>query len=51
MGLSQKECDLVKQIASMHDIGKVATLDGLRLKPGRLNDNEMIIIKDHASTG
>jgi response regulator RpfG family c-di-GMP phosphodiesterase len=51
LGLPQKECDLLKQAAPMHDIGKVATPDAVLLKPGRLDDDEMNIMKDHPSIG
>ena len=51
LGLPQKECDLLKQAAPMHDIGKVATPDAVLLKPGRLDDDEMSIMKDHPSIG
>jgi len=51
LGLPPKECDLLKQAAPMHDIGKVATPDAVLLKPGRLDDAEMTIMKDHPSIG
>ncbi len=51
LGLSQKECDLLKQAAPMHDIGKVATPDAVLLKPGILDNDEMTIMKDHPSIG
>jgi response regulator RpfG family c-di-GMP phosphodiesterase len=51
LGLPQKECDLLKQAAPMHDIGKVATPDAVLLKPGKLDDDEMTIMKDHPSIG
>ncbi|MAE64867.1 MAG: hypothetical protein CMJ18_11415 [Phycisphaeraceae bacterium] len=37
--------------APLHDIGKVAIPDGILLKPGRLNDAEMGVIRTHAGTG
>jgi response regulator RpfG family c-di-GMP phosphodiesterase len=51
LGLPQKECDLLKQAAPMHDIGKVATPDAVLLKPGRLDNDEMTIMKDHPQIG
>jgi response regulator RpfG family c-di-GMP phosphodiesterase len=51
IGLPQKECLLLKQAAPMHDIGKVATPDAVLLKPGKLDDAEMTIMKDHPSIG
>ncbi len=37
--------------APMHDIGKVATPDNILLKPGRLNEDEFKIMKEHATAG
>ena len=35
----------------LHDIGKVAIPDRILLKPGRLNDREFAIMKEHAAFG
>jgi response regulator RpfG family c-di-GMP phosphodiesterase len=51
LGLPEKECELLKQAAPMHDIGKVATPDAILLKPGRLDDAEMTIMKNHPAIG
>lgn len=51
MGLSNEEAELLKQAAPMHDIGKIATPDAVLLKPGRLNDDEMTIMKEHPNIG
>jgi len=51
IGLPESECSLLRQAAPMHDIGKVATPDAILLKPGRLDDNEMTVMKDHAEIG
>ncbi len=37
--------------APLHDIGKVAIPDSILLKPSRLNDAEMAIMKTHAERG
>ncbi len=49
--LPEDECLLLKQAAPMHDIGKVATPDAVLLKPGRLDDGEMSVMKEHAHIG
>jgi len=49
--LPEEECLLLKQAAPMHDIGKVATPDAILLKPGRLDDVEMGVMKEHAHIG
>jgi len=51
LSLPEEECLLLKQAAPMHDIGKVATPDAILLKPGRLNDTEMVVMKEHAHIG
>jgi len=51
LGLSEEDCNLLKQAAPMHDIGKIATPDSVLLKPGRLDDSEMDIMKEHPSVG
>ncbi|WP_286262728.1 DUF3369 domain-containing protein [Thalassotalea atypica] len=51
MGLSIEEAELLKQAAPMHDIGKIATPDSVLLKPGRLDDQEMTIMKEHPNIG
>ncbi len=35
----------------LHDIGKVAIPDSILLKPGRLNDEEMAVMRTHAQIG
>ena len=37
--------------APMHDIGKIGTPDSILLKPGRLDDGEMTVMKQHALMG
>ncbi|MDY7537069.1 response regulator [Undibacterium sp. RTI2.1] len=39
------------EAAPMHDIGKLATPDHILLKPGRLDADEMAIMKKHAEIG
>lgn len=51
LGLSQDEQDLILKAAPMHDIGKVGIADHILLKPGRLDDDEMAIMRTHARIG
>lgn len=51
MGRSDKECDLLYQAGILHDIGKVVTPDSILLKPGKLNDLEYNLIKQHVKVG
>ena len=50
MGYSKQECDKIFQASMLHDIGKIATPDSVLLKPGRLNDLEFKLIKEHVTT-
>lgn len=51
MGLDEAECEVLRQATPMHDVGKIATPDAILLKPGRLHDNEMEVMKKHTSIG
>ena len=42
---------LLLDAAAMHDIGKVGIPDHILLKPGRLDEAEMAIMREHASLG
>ncbi len=41
----------VSNAAPLHDIGKIATLDYILQKPGKLTDEEFAIMKKHAACG
>lgn len=43
--------DLIYLTSPLHDIGKVGVPDRVLLKPGRLDDEEMAIIRQHAAIG
>jgi len=51
MGYSHEQVDILEKAAKLHDIGKVATPDGVLLKPGKLNDLEYSLIKEHINVG
>jgi putative nucleotidyltransferase with HDIG domain len=51
MGCNKEECRLIYQAGILHDIGKIITPDAILLKPGKLNDNEYSLIKNHVTTG
>lgn len=51
IGLSEEEQDLVQKAAPMHDIGKVGVPDHILLKPGRLEPDELKIMRQHAQIG
>jgi response regulator RpfG family c-di-GMP phosphodiesterase len=51
VGLPDDECDALLLAAPMHDIGKVATPDGILLKPGPLTTAEFEVMKRHTIAG
>ena len=51
MGLEADELRIIARGAFLHDIGKIATPDSILLKPGRLSDEEMAIMKEHCERG
>jgi putative nucleotidyltransferase with HDIG domain len=51
MGLDSDELRIIARGAFLHDIGKIATPDSILLKPGRLTDDEMTIMKEHCERG
>ena len=51
LGLGAAECDLIRDAAPMHDIGKVGIPDGILLKAGPLDEREMAIMRTHPTIG
>ena len=47
MGLSKKSLETLRVASLFHDIGKVFTPNEILLKPGKLNDEEYEIMKEH----
>lgn len=50
-GLDKEEAELLETASPMHDIGKVGIPDAILNKPGKLSDEEFIIMKTHANLG
>ena len=51
LGLSEREVIDVKQVALLHDIGKIALPDGILRKPGPLDDEEWKAMRHHPIHG
>jgi putative two-component system response regulator len=51
MGLSSDDQGLLFNAAPMHDIGKMGIPDHILLKPGRLTEDELKIMRQHAEIG
>lgn len=51
LGLPIEDQELLLEAAPMHDIGKVGIADKILLKPGRLDEQEFDVMKQHAVYG
>ncbi len=50
-GMDEAEADLLLNAAPMHDIGKIGIPDRILLKPGKLDNEEWEIMRQHAAFG
>lgn len=50
-GLSETEAELLRRASPMHDIGKIAIPDAVLLKPGKLDDQEWSVMRQHPTIG
>ncbi|VAX31559.1 Response regulator [hydrothermal vent metagenome] len=50
-GLNEEKCELLLNASPMHDLGKVGIPDRILLKPGKLDHEEMEIMKTHTTIG
>ena len=50
-GMSDEECENLRKIALLHDIGKIGIPDSILNKPARLTDEEYEIMKSHVTRG
>lgn len=51
VGLSPFRCDLIRNAAPLHDVGKIGISDNILLKPGRLTEAEFVVMQSHAAIG
>ena len=49
--LSERVISIICSASALHDVGKIAIPDSILLKPGRLTQEEMEIMKTHTTTG
>jgi putative two-component system response regulator len=50
-GMSEREADILKEAAPMHDIGKIGIPDGILLKEGKLTAEEWAVMMTHVNIG
>ncbi|MDX2003643.1 MAG: tetratricopeptide repeat protein [Meiothermus sp.] len=51
LGWSKARTDILRQAATLHDIGKIAISDTILLKPGKLTPEEYDVVKTHTTLG
>jgi response regulator RpfG family c-di-GMP phosphodiesterase len=51
MNIDAEEIEILGIAGRLHDIGKIGVPDSILLKPGRLSDEEMLIIRQHPTIG
>jgi HD-GYP domain-containing protein (c-di-GMP phosphodiesterase class II) len=51
MGLSDNDIENIRKAALLHDIGKISVPDHILMKPGKLSEEEMEVIKKHPANG
>jgi putative two-component system response regulator len=49
--LDDAQIELMTRCAPLHDVGKITIPDHILLKPGKLTDDEFVIMKSHAQRG
>ena len=51
LGFTEEQCENIRQVALLHDIGKIGIRDAVLNKPGRLTDEEYEEMKSHVTRG
>ena len=50
-GMGDDESELLRLASPMHDLGKIGIPDNILLKPGKLTEDEMRVMRTHSSIG
>lgn len=51
VGLSDTDQETIFHASALHDVGKIGIPDSILLKPARLDDGEVVIMKTHTTNG
>ena len=49
--LDENMINIITSAAALHDVGKIVISDGILLKPGKLSDEEFVVMKSHTTRG
>src|SRR5256885_5246056 len=51
LGLTTAEAETLRHASLLHDVGKIAVPDAILTKPGKLTDEEWVVMRRHAEAG
>jgi CHASE2 domain-containing sensor protein len=51
LGLTATEAETLRHASLLHDVGKIAVPDAILTKPGKLTDEEWVVMRRHAEAG
>ncbi|MDH5589586.1 MAG: response regulator, partial [Gemmatimonadota bacterium] len=51
MDFAENDVDLIRRAAPLHDVGKIGVPDAILMKPGRLTEDELEVIRSHVDIG
>ncbi|MFO7903169.1 MAG: response regulator [Pirellulaceae bacterium] len=51
LGVSDEIAELLEEASQLHDVGKIGIGDAILLKPGKLTDDELEIMRQHCAFG
>lgn len=51
VGMSEEDCEILQFASPLHDVGKIGIPDRILLKPGKLDETEFAIMKQHTTIG
>ena len=51
LGLTAAEAETLRHASLLHDVGKIAVPDAILTKPGKLTDEEWVVMRRHAEAG
>jgi putative two-component system response regulator len=50
-GISEEDSEILRHAAPLHDVGKIGIPDRILLKPGKLDESEVQVMKTHTTIG